>query len=245
MPRYKLTIEYDGTPFVGWQHQANGLSIQSVIESAITAFSQEHVRLHAAGRTDAGVHALGQVAHVDLEKCLPAYKIREAINYYLRSYPVVITEAHETDDQFHARFSAVERSYCYKILCRTAPPALDKKRVWFIKCPLNIEMMQQAANLFIGKHDFTTFRASECQATSPIRTLNSFKITQEGNLIFFQVSALSFLHHQVRNMVGSLKLIGEGKWTPETLKQALEAKNRQAGGPTAPPDGLYFTSVRY
>lgn len=245
MPRYKLTIEYDGTPFVGWQHQANGLSVQSVIETAIQGFSQEQVRLHAAGRTDAGVHALGQVAHIDLEKHFPAFKVREALNSYLRAYPVVILDAQETDDLFHARFSAVERSYCYKVLCRPAPPGLDKKRVWHIKHPLNIDVMQQAAMFLIGKHDFTTFRASECQANSPIRTLNSFKISQEDHLIFFKVSALSFLHHQVRNMVGSLKLVGEGKWSPKDFKRALEAKNRQAGGPTAPPDGLYFTNVRY
>ncbi|AIL12526.1 pseudouridine synthase [Candidatus Paracaedimonas acanthamoebae] len=245
MPRYKLTIEYDGTPFVGWQHQANGISVQSVIESAIEAFSREKVRLHAAGRTDAGVHALGQVAHIDLEKHFPAYKVREALNYHLRSYPVVIINAQETDELFHARFSAMERAYCYKVLCRSAPPALDKKRVWYIKHPLNIEVMQQAAMFLIGKHDFTTFRASECQASSPIRTLNSFKITQEGDLIFFNVSALSFLHHQVRNMVGSLKLVGEGKWSPEDFKSALDAKNRQAGGPTAPAQGLYFIKVSY
>ena len=245
MPRYKLTIEYDGTPSVGWQHQTNGISVQSAIESAIEAFSREKVRLHAAGRTDAGVHAFGQVAHVDLEKHFPAYKIREALNYYLRPYPIVIIEAEETDDLFHARFSAVERSYCYKVLCRPAPPVLEKKRVWHIKRPLNVEMMQQAAMFLIGKHDFTTFRASECQASSPIRTLNRFKITQEGNLILFHVLALSFLHHQVRNMVGSLKLVGEGKWSPEDFKRALEAKNRQAGGPTAPPEGLYFIHVRY
>lgn len=245
MPRYKLTIEYDGTPFVGWQHQANGLSVQSVIESAITAFSQETARLHAAGRTDAGVHALGQVAHVDLEKYFPAYKVREALNYHLRPYPVAVIEAQETDDSFHARFSALERSYCYKVLCRSAPPALDKKRVWLIKHSLNIDAMQQAALFLIGKHDFTTFRASECQATSPIRTLNRFTIVQEGNVILFQVSALSFLHHQVRNMVGSLKLVGEGKWQPQCFKDALEAKSRRAGGPTAPAEGLYFMNVRY
>ncbi len=245
MPRYKLTIEYDGTPFVGWQHQANGLSVQNVIESAITAFSQENVRVHAAGRTDAGVHAVGQVAHIDLEKVTPAYKVREALNYHLRSYPVSIVDVQEIDDSFHARFSAVERSYCYKILCRSAPPALDKKRVWFIKCSLNIEAMQQAALFLIGKHDFTTFRASGCQATSPLRTLNRFSIAQEGNLILFQVSALSFLHHQVRNMVGSLKLVGEGKWHPQCFKDALEAKSRRAGGPTAPAEGLYFMNVRY
>ena len=151
----------------------------------------------------------------------------------------------ETNEQFHARFSALERFYCYKILCRSAPPALDKKRVWYVKQPLNIEMMQQAANVLIGKHDFTTFRASECQASSPVRTLNSFEITQENDLIFFKVCALSFLHHQVRNMVGSLKLVGENRWTPEDFKKALEAKSRASGGPTAPPEGLYFIQVRY
>ncbi|OJX09776.1 MAG: tRNA pseudouridine(38-40) synthase TruA [Caedibacter sp. 37-49] len=245
MTRYKLTVEYDGTPFVGWQHQANGMSVQMALETAIEAFSQEKVRVHAAGRTDAGVHALGQVAHFDLEKMFPAYKVREALNYYLRPYPIAILEVQETNEQFHARFSALERFYCYKILCRSAPPALDKKRVWYVKQPLNIEMMQQAANVLIGKHDFTTFRASECQASSPVRTLNSFEITQENDLIFFKVCALSFLHHQVRNMVGSLKLVGENRWTPEDFKKALEAKSRASGGPTAPPEGLYFIQVRY
>lgn len=245
MPRYKVIIEYDGTPFVGWQHQNNGPSVQSALETAIKAFSQEIVRVHAAGRTDAGVHAFGQVAHFDLEKSFPAYKIREALNYYLRPLPITIVDASETTEDFHARFSALERSYCYKILCRVAPPALDKKRVWFVKHPLNIPLMQQAADLLIGKHDFTTFRASECQASSPIRTVNRFNIVQDNDLIFFKVSALSFLHHQVRNMVGSLKLVGEEKWSPEDFKKALEAKSRAAGGPTAPPEGLYFISVRY
>ncbi len=245
MPRYKLTVEYDGTPFVGWQHQANGMSVQHAIENAIESFSQEKVRVHAAGRTDAGVHALGQVAHFDLGKVFTAYKVREALNFYLRPLPIAIIDAQETSEDFHARFSALERFYCYKILCRSAPPTLDKKRVWYVKQLLNIEMMQQAADVLIGKHDFTTFRASECQASSPLRTLNSFKITQENDLILFKVSALSFLHHQVRNMVGSLKLVGENRWTPEDFKKALQAKNRASGGPTAPPDGLYFTQVRY
>jgi tRNA pseudouridine38-40 synthase len=245
MTRYKLLLEYDGAPFVGWQFQSNGMSVQGVLEEAITKFSQEKVRVEGAGRTDAGVHARGQVAHFDLVKTFDPSKVREGLNFYLRPHPVVVLSCDIAAESFHARFSALKRSYRYIILNRKAPPALEKDHVWWIPKPLAVDAMHCAAQYFLGQHDFTTFRATGCQSSSPVKTLDQFDVRQHGEHIWFDVQARSFLHHQVRNMVGSLKWVGEGKWKSEDIKKALEAKSRAAGGATAPAQGLYFLSVIY
>jgi len=245
MSRWKLTIEHDGRPYVGWQRQANGASVQQEIEEAISRFSGETVRLHAAGRTDAGVHALGQVAHFDLERPTEAKTVREALNHYLRPQPISIVSAEEADPHFHARMSARRRRYRYIVLNREARPALDIGRAWHVPYRLDIAAMGEGASHLIGKHDFSSFRASECQAKSPIKTLDQLDIVEDGAYLKFEVSARSFLHHQVRNMVGTLALVGRGKWTPAQVAQALAARDRTAGGPTAPPDGLYLVGVDY
>lgn len=245
MPRFKLTIEYDGGPFVGWQRQANGLSVQETIESAVTRYCQVEATVHGSGRTDSGVHALGQVAHVDLPRDDPPAKVRDALNAHLRDHPVAILQAELVDDAFHARFSARERSYIYRILNRRAPPTLNKGRVWWVGTTLDAEAMHAAGQLLVGRHDFSTFRAKECQARSPVKTLDELTVTREGEEVRLYVRARSFLHHQVRNFAGTLKLVGEGKWTADDLARALEARDRAAGGPTAPPQGLYFLNVRY
>ena len=247
MPRYKLTVEYVGTPFVGWQFQAQdqGVSVQGVLEDAFEKFTQKKVRVEGAGRTDAGVHAQGQVAHADLEKAHSPVTIREALNFYLRPYPVVVVECVPTEQTFHARFSAVKRAYRYRILNRKTPPALDRDRVWWIACPLSIEAMQEAAQCLVGKHDFSSFRAASCQSSSAIKTLDLFQIYAQGSEIWFDVQARSFLHHQVRNMVGSLKAVGVGKCSPDHFKQILERKDRSQAGMTAPAQGLYFMQVFY
>ena len=245
MARWKLTIEYDGRPYVGWQRQAHGASVQQEIEEAIAKFSGEEVRLHTAGRTDAGVHALGQVAHFDLERETDARTVREAVNAYLRPQPIAILAAEPVDAHFHARMSARKRHYRYVVLNRQARPALEIGRAWHVPYRLDIPAMQAAAAHLIGKHDFSSFRASECQAKSPIRTLDRLDIVTEGETFNFEVSARSFLHHQVRNMVGTLILVGRGKWRPEQVAEALAARDRAAAGPTAPPDGLYLVAVDY
>jgi len=243
--RWKLIIEHDGRPYVGWQRQANGASVQQEIEEAITKFSGETVRLHAAGRTDAGVHALGQVAHFDLERPTEAKTVREALNHYLRPQPIAIVSAEEADPHFHARMSARRRRYRYIVLNREARPALDIGRAWHLPYKLDIAAMGEGAAHLIGKHDFTSFRASECQAKSPVKTLDRLDIVADGPNLTFEVSARSFLHHQVRNMVGTLILVGRGKWLPEQVAHALAARDRTAAGPTAPPDGLYLVGVDY
>lgn len=245
MPRYKLTLEYDGTNTVGWQRQENGPSIQQYLEEAITRFIAQPVVVFAAGRTDAGVHALGQVVHVDLPKEYPAVVVQRAINFYLKPAPVVILASEQVGEDFHARFSARKRAYTYRILNQPAPPILKLNRVWHVKEPLDTHAMQEAANVLIGHHDFSSFRAVSCQAKSPVKTLDSIIIEKQGDEILIHVSAQSFLHHMVRNLVGTLKLVGSGKWQKEDVKAALEAKNRTAGGPTAPAYGLYLTSVTY
>lgn len=245
MPRYRITIEYDGTPFVGWQIQAEGISVQGALTDAIRAFSGEGVTLKGAGRTDAGVHALGQVAHFDLAKEWDPFRVREAINFYLKPRPVVVLECAAAPGDFDARFSATARHYLYRILTRRAPPALDKNRVWWIPRPLDWEAMRDAAPVLEGRHDFTTFRASQCQAKSPLRTLDRFSVDAEGDEIRIRASARSFLHNQVRSMVGSLKLVGEGKWTAADLKVALDARDRTACGAVAPASGLYLVGVDY
>lgn len=245
MTRFKLTVEYDGSPFVGWQRQDNGPSVQQAVEEAIFRTTAETVTIQVAGRTDAGVHALGQVAHVDLDYRIDADRLRDALNFYLRPAPVAIIAAEQVSEDFHARFSATGRAYCYRIVNRRSPLTVDLGRAWHVKAPLDVAAMHQAAQLLLGHHDFTTFRASQCQAKSPMRTLERLDVHRIGEDIEVIAEARSFLHHQVRNMVGSLSLVGIGKWSADRLKAALEAKDRAKGGPTAPPDGLYLTAVRY
>ena len=245
MPRYKLTLEYDGAPFVGWQRQDNGPSVQGAIEKAALAMSGEQVSLQGAGRTDAGVHALGQVAHFDLERPTDAKVVREALNHYLRPQPISIISAETADPHFHARMSARKRRYRYIVLNRDARPALEIGRAWHVPYRLDVAAMGEGASHLIGQHDFTSFRATECQAKSPIKTLDRLDIVSDGANLIFDVSARSFLHHQVRNMVGTLILVGRGKWLPDQVAQALAARDRTAAGPTAPPDGLYLVGVDY
>ncbi|MGE4351204.1 MAG: tRNA pseudouridine(38-40) synthase TruA [Bdellovibrionales bacterium] len=243
--RWKLTIEYDGSGFCGWQRQADALSVQQVIEEAILSFSGEAPSLFVAGRTDTGVHALAQVAHFDLEKEMEPHAVCGAINYYVRPHRISILQAERVADDFHARFDAKARSYRYVVVNRQAPLALQAGTAWQVARPLAVEPMQQAAGLLIGKHDFSTFRASHCQANSPIRTLDELAVTRHGDHIVFETRARSFLYHQVRNMVGTLVMVGSGQWTIEDFAAAFAAADRTKGGPTAPPDGLYFTGVTY
>lgn len=245
MPRYKLTIEYDGGGFNGWQRQKNGASIQALLEDAVLAFCQTPAQIHAAGRTDAGVHATAQVAHVDLPKDYPAETVQHALNFHIKSPQIVVTNAQRVGDDFHARFSAIGRKYLYRIVNRPAPLALERRHAWWVPFPLDAEAMEQAAQRLLGHHDFTTFRAKECQAKSPLKTLDVLRVTRNADDIAVVAEARSFLHHQVRNMVGTLKRVGEGKWTPDDVTAALEAKDRRAGGPTAPSVGLYLTGVTY
>jgi len=245
MPRYRLTLEYDGRAFVGWQRQHNGPSVQAALEAAILGFCGETVTVHAAGRTDSGVHALGQVAHVDLLKNAPPDTVRDALNAHLRPAPVAVLDAAVADADFHARFSAIERRYRYRIVNRRAPLALDLGRAWHVSIALDAAAMREAAQLLVGQHDFTSFRAGECQAKSPVKTLDALDVERAGDEICISARARSFLHHQVRNMVGTLKLVGEGKWTADDVATALAARDRARGGPTAPAEGLYLVAVRY
>lgn len=245
MPRYKLTIEYDGGPFVGWQRQANGPSVQQAIEAAIRAFSGETVVVKGAGRTDAGVHALGQVAHIDLGRAWKADKVRDAINAHLRPAPVSILASEAVDHDFDARFSAVKRHYLYRILDRRPPPVLDAGRVWHVPSRLDTDAMHAAAQALVGLHDFTTFRASECQARSPVKTLDRLDVSREGAEVAIRASARSFLHNQVRSMAGALKKVGEGRWPVGEVAAALDARDRARSGPVAPPEGLYLVAVDY
>ncbi len=245
MTRWKITIEYDGAGFVGWQRQENGLSVQQVLEEAIEKFAQQRATLFAAGRTDSGVHALGQVGHFDLDKDADAATVRDALNYHCKPHSVAVLEAEAVGEGFHARFSAKSRHYLYRILARRAPPALDRGHVWHVPVPLDADVMHKAARVLVGNHDFSSFRAAECQADSPVKTLDVLDVRLVGEEIHLVVSARSFLHNQVRILTGTLKLVGEGKWTAEDMRQALEARDRAAAGPTAPPDGLYLTRVDY
>lgn len=245
MPRYRINLEYDGTAFVGWQVQAEGTSVQGVLVKAIEAFSGEVCVARGAGRTDSGVHALGQVAHFDLSKDWDSFRVGEAINFHVRPHGVCVLECTRVPDTFDARFSATRRHYLYRILTRRAQPVLDVNRVWWLTQPLDRDAMQAAADVLTGHHDFTTFRAAQCQANSPLRTIDAFNVTRAGEEIRIEVSARSFLHNQVRSMAGSLKLVGEGKWTPENVRAALEAKDRKACGPVAPASGLYLARVDY
>ncbi len=245
MPRYRLTVEYDGGPFAGWQRQDNGPSIQAALETAIFKLSGERVTVTGSGRTDAGVHALAQVAHFDLDKEFVPEKIRDALNHYLRPEPVAVLDARLAAPDFHARFDAIGRRYLYRILCRKAPPALERGRAWHVTHGLDAEAMHEAAQALTGQHDFTTFRASECQAKSPVKTLDRLEVSRRAEEIHIEASARSFLHHQVRSMAGSLKLVGEGRWRPGDLAQALKACDRARCGPVAPPEGLYLVRVDY
>jgi tRNA pseudouridine38-40 synthase len=245
MTRYKLVLEYDGGGFVGWQRQTNGPSVQEAVERAVHGFCGETVTAFAAGRTDAGVHALGQVAHVDIERATDTETVRAALNAHLRPLPVVVLSAEAVSADFHARFSAVARAYLYRIVNRRSPLALAHGRAWHVPGPLDAAAMHDAAQALVGRHDFSTFRASLCQAKSPVKTLDLLAVTRDGETIEVRARARSFLHHQVRNMVGTLKLVGEGKWTRTDVEAALAATDRTRGGPTAPAEGLYLTEVVY
>jgi tRNA pseudouridine38-40 synthase len=245
MPRYRVTLEYDGTPFVGWQVQALGVSVQGRLTEAIARFSGETVSLRGAGRTDAGVHALGQVAHFDLARAWPEHTVRAAVNFHLKPDPISVLDCAIAADDFDARFSATARHYLYRILARPAPPVLDRDRVWWVPQGLDAAAMHEAAQALVGRHDFTTFRAAGCQAKSPVKTLDRLDVTASGEEVRIAAGARSFLHNQVRSMVGSLKLVGEGKWGPADLRVALEAHDRTACGPVAPARGLYLVGVDY
>ena len=245
MPRYRLTLEYDGAGYVGWQRQDNGPSIQQALEEAIAAFCGETVAPVAAGRTDAGVHALGQVAHLDLSRDWPADTVRDAVNQHLRPRPIAVVEAARTADDFHARFDAVERLYRYRIASRRAPLALERNRAWFVPRALDAGAMRAAAQALVGRHDFSTFRDAQCQAKSPVKTLDELAVARDGDLIAVTARARSFLHRQVRGMVGSLVHVGEGRWTAGDLEAALEARDRGACGGVAPACGLYLVGVAY
>ncbi len=245
MPRYKLTIEYDGTPFVGWQMQDNGASVQSVLTDAIAAFASERVAVQGAGRTDAGVHALGQVAHVDLAKEWDNDTVRDAINFHLRPQPIAVLTAEQVGPVFDARFSAIKRHYLYRIVNRRADLTLAHNQAWRVPRPLDSSAMHAAAQKLVGRHDFTTFRAAECQAKSPVKTLDRLDVIRDGDEVRVEASARSFLHHQVRSVVGSLVHVGEGKWSAGDLAGALAARDRAACGQVAPPHGLYLVRVEY
>ena len=245
MTRFRLTVEYDGRPFMGWQRQAHGPSVQQAIEEAIGAITHERVTLHAAGRTDAGVHALAMTAHVEIGRAITPFRLVDGINAKLRPKPVAILAAEIVADDFHARFSCIGRRYLYRIVNRRAPLALDSGRAWRVPVVLHADSMHRAAQHLVGRHDFTTFRSAHCQSESPVKTLDRLTVRRLGETIEIEAAARSFLHHQVRSMVGCLELVGRGKWSERDLKAALDAKDRAALGFNAPPDGLYFVEAVY
>jgi tRNA pseudouridine38-40 synthase len=245
MPRYRLSIEYDGTQFAGWQTQLNAQTVQGVLEVAIEKINGVHCRVFGAGRTDAGVHAMGQVAHVDLPKPWDAFVLSNALNALVRPHKISVLDVEEVPETFNARFSATQRRYLYRILNRRSPPSLDANRVWHVPVPQDSDAMHDAAQILVGTHDFTTFRATSCQALSPVKTLDVLKVARYGEDIEIEAVSRSFLHNQVRSMVGTLKLVGEGKWTARDVQKALAAKDRAACGVVAPPQGLYLVSVGY
>lgn len=245
MPRYRIKVEYDGTPFAGWQAQDNGRGVQAAIAQAVEKCSGERVVVYGAGRTDAGVHATGQVAHFDLDRSWRVDRLREALNHHLKPEPVAILDVIEADDQFHARFSATRRYYLYRIINRRPPLAIEAGRAWRVPVPLDAGAMNQAAQVLVGHHDFTTFRASGCQSASPVKTLDHLCVTRCGDIVEITCHSRSFLHSQVRSMAGSLREVGEGKWSAHDLRHALEARARTACGPVAPAHGLYLTQVDY
>ena len=245
MTRWRLTIEYDGAPFMGWQRQDHGPSVQQAIEDALERMTGEAAVVHGAGRTDAGVHALAMAAHVDVTRALTPHRFREGLNALVRPQPVSVLEVQQTPDDWHARFSCVGRRYLYRILNRRAPPALDAGRLWHVAVPLDAEAMQQGAAMLVGRHDFTTFRSAHCQSDSPVKTLDRLGVRRVGEEIHVEAAARSFLHHQVRSMVGCLALVGRGQWAPRQIGEALEARDRSALGLNAPPHGLYFVEAVY
>jgi tRNA pseudouridine38-40 synthase len=245
VPRYFLTLEYDGSGFCGWQIQANGLAVQEVVETAVARLCREHRRVQAAGRTDAGVHALGQVAHVDLPRDYGEAEVQDALNHHLRPHPVAVLEARRVADEAHARFDATGRAYRYRIRNRRSPLTLEVGRAWQVPQALDAEAMAAAAGLLVGRHDFSSFRAAECQADSAVKTLDRLDVRRVGDLVLVEAAARSFLHHQVRNIVGTLVLVGKGAWGVDDVRAALAARRRSAAGPTAPAAGLYLTRVDY
>ncbi len=244
MPRFKLTIEYHGGPFVGWQRQDNGPSVQAALEAALARLG-EQATVTGAGRTDAGVHATGQVAHADLARDWQPFRLAEALNHHLRPDPVAVLAAEPVADDFHARFSATRRQYLYRVVCRRAPLTLEAGLAWRVGYALDVFAMREAAAALTGRHDFTTFRSAQCQALSPVKTLDTVEIDPEGDAIAFRLGARSFLHNQVRSIVGTLERVGAGRWPPARVAEALAARDRAACGPVAPPDGLYLTAVDY
>ncbi|RHW17246.1 tRNA pseudouridine(38-40) synthase TruA [Sphingomonas gilva] len=245
MTRFRLTVEFDGRPFMGWQRQAHGPSVQEAIERAAKAATGETVTLHAAGRTDAGVHGLAMTAHLDVERAITPFRLMEALNALLRPDPVAVLACEEAPDDFHARFSCLGRHYVYRIINRRAPLTHEKGLAWRIAAPLDAEAMHAAAQRLVGRHDFTTFRSAHCQSESPVKTLDRLDVARDGERVTVRASARSFLHHQVRSMVGCLALVGQGKWSADDLRGALEARDRAALGLNAPPDGLFFVRADY
>ena len=247
MPRFRMTIEYDGSNYVGWQRQDNGHSVQGAVEQAILKLTQEAALIRGAGRTDSGVHARGQVAHVDLTRQWPPHTLRNALNAYLGQARerISVLEATEVPTEFDARFSALRRHYLYRIISRPAPLAIEAKQAWWVSKPLDHDAMHAAAQRLVGRHDFTTFRSVHCQANSPVRTLDRLDVTRKDDLIEIRATAQSFLHNQIRSFAGTLKKVGDGTWSPDDVSAALEARDRKACGPVAPPEGLYFMQVDY
>lgn len=245
MPRFAFLIEYDGAPFAGWQRQVNGPSVQGAIEAALARLQPGEHLLAAAGRTDTGVHGTGQVAHIDLDRDWDPFRLLEALNAHLRPAPVAIRAARRVADDFHARFSALERRYLYRILNRRAPPVLERGRVWHVKSRLDVAAMAEGAAHLVGNHDFTTFRSTYCQANSPVKTLDEIRFSTAGEEIHVRLRARSFLHNQVRSIMGSLVQVGHGTWSPDDMARALKARDRTACGPVAPPQGLCLTGVSY
>ena len=245
MTRWRLTIEYDGRPFMGWQRQEHGPSVQQAVEEAVRRMTGELAAVHAAGRTDAGVHALAMSAHVDIAKTVTPHRLREGLNALVRPAPITVLEVAPVADDWHARFSCVGRRYLYRILDRRPPPALDRGRVWHIASGLNVDAMAEGAAKLLGQHDFTTFRSVNCQSKSPVKTLDALDVVRAGHEVCIRAAARSFLHHQVRSMVGCLAMVGRGQWQPVDMRKALEARDRAALGLNAPPDGLYFVEAVY
>ena len=245
MTRWRLTVEYDGGPFMGWQRQEHGPSVQQTLEEALQRMTGEDTAFIAAGRTDAGVHALAMSTHVNVAKILTPHRLREGLNALVRPHPISVLEVKQVADDWHARFSCVGRRYLYRILNRRAPPALESGRVWHIAVPLDLDAMQEGASYLIGRHDFTTFRSAQCQSESPVKTLGRLEVSRAGEEFHVTAAARSFLHHQVRSMVGCLALVGRGQWSPKDMRKALEARNRAALGFNAPPHGLYFVEALY
>ena len=245
MTSFALTLEFDGGPFMGLQRQAHGPSVQQSVEEAVHAVTGETVTLHAAGRTDAGVHALAMTVHVDVAKAIAPFRLMEAVNARLRPQPIAVLACEPKADDWHARFSCVGRSYLYRIANRRAPLTLERGKAWLVAKPLDAEAMHRAAQALVGHHDFTTFRSAHCQAQSPVKTLDRLAVRREGDMVLIEAAARSFLHHQVRSMVGCLALVGLGRWEEGRIAQALAARERQALGLNAPPEGLYFTGAKY